>query len=63
VLFAIAPLTIVDSTIPPVEDAIAFSFVVLKFAFVLFVILPHEFTDAVHFVLGPLPFVNLSIWP
>lgn len=41
VLLAIAPLTIVNSTVSPIENSIALTLIIFEFSFILFPVLPH----------------------
>lgn len=62
-LLAVTPLAIVDTTVFPSEDSMAFPLVIDEFSLVLLAIFPFQDTLAVHFVFLPLSFINFRVWP
>ena len=63
VLLAVMPLTVVNTAIFPLEDALALALVVHEMAIVLLSVCPLQETLAMHFVLFPLSVICLTIGP
>ena len=62
-LFAIQPRAIILTTIRPVEDTMAFLFVINIITFIATIIRPVELAKTFHFVIFPLSFVDSAVSP
>jgi hypothetical protein len=62
-LLSVVPHAFVYATVPPVESALAFAFVVFELADVAFAIFPLKFSMAMHLVFQPVSFESLAVWP
>jgi hypothetical protein len=63
VLLTIPPLTIVNPSISPGKNTVAFPFIIFEFSGILLSIFPLQFAHAMHLIFEPFAFKRLTVWP